>query len=168
MENKEDKTTVISNVRNEEFTSVKTGENDKNMPQETIDTTVDRKGQTEGSGIGHLPRNIVEAMKEDFSISAFVLILVGYVIIETFSASGVNMKEYLFLIFVLFFVVGLIKSFNKEDLLKSFKEVVDTGFKKNKNIVIGILVLTIILEFSLNHWSTIRNTISYFQSIIMK
>lgn len=105
-------------------------------------------------GWGVFPRHLMGAIKEDFPTSIFVLILLGYVIIETFGKDGINFDEYIKFIFILFVVYGLFRATGKADL---FENVV--SFLNKKKIFIGV-VLIVIIDSVFNHWPFIQWVLS--------
>ncbi|MDP4007746.1 MAG: hypothetical protein Q8P68_00985 [Candidatus Peregrinibacteria bacterium] len=162
MAKNDDKTAVLSIGENDDFTSIETSSTSKNIPQEMLNSVVDEGKPTQGSGIWHLPQNIMQAVREDFSMSAFVLILIGYVIIETFGSNGADIEEYLFLILVLFVATGIIRFLSSE---KPFHKILDFfDSKRFLSVIIGLFFIDTII----NHWGFLVSMGDYIQSIFQK
>ncbi|MBU0661465.1 hypothetical protein KKG22_04810 [Patescibacteria group bacterium] len=117
-----------------------------------------------GGDWSRVPENFINTVNRNFSTSAFVLILVGYVIIAALSKTGnVNMKEYVFLIGSL--VIGRIFVKKIDEYRFDFIEIINTIFQKLYNlfklkIFLGVLFL-VIFDTLFNHWEIFINMLHF-------
>lgn len=147
MDNKSNQTVGIDEESRSEFTTISTG----NSKNETSEKSQQPDGeitsrQEKGSGWGDIPKNLMDAVKDDFSTSAFVLILIGYVIIETFGESGIDFREYILLIILLFAITGTLKTFKIEGFWGNLINALNT----KKFLLVAVLIL--LLDVTINHW----------------
>lgn len=153
MDNKDKQTIGIDEESRSGFTTIATDDskNETSISQQP-QSDVDKKD--ENGSKWDIPGNLMKAVKDDFPTSAFVLILIGYVIIETFGNSGINFKEYILLILLLFLLTGFLKLFRKENVLGDI-----IGFLNNKKFLL-IAILILLINTILNQWDIVASVYS--------
>lgn len=150
MDNQENSTIGIKREDLEGFTKVETSSTQETSKPAVEDNKKTLQHKPEEAGWGAFPRSLMGAIKEDFPTSIFVLILLGYVIIETFGKEGINFSEYIKFIVILFVFYGVFKVLSGEGLIERFID-----FINKKKVFIGV-ILILIIDSIINHWAYVQ------------
>ncbi len=146
MDNKSNQTVGIDEESRSEFTTISTADSKNETTEKSQQPDSEMTPKEDKGSKWDIPGNLMKAVKDDFSTSAFVLILIGYVIIETFGESGVDFREYLLLIMLLFAITGVLKLFK----IEGFWGGLINALNNKKFLLVAILIL--LLDVAINHW----------------
>lgn len=136
------------------------GVDSSNETSKGDDKTSDKSDGDYPKGWSGLVGGVVKAVKDDFLTAVFVLVLVGYVIIETFGKDGINFREYIGFVVSLFILYKFLKPI--DDFYLFIKKGVN--FLNKKRYVL-VIVLLLLIDTIFNHPNLVNKIVFIFKNL---